>query len=155
VGTMNHSLRFEQITLEYPKVFINQKDFSKRLGYSSSSTVNNWLNGKSTKINAKNRAKICAIFGLSDAIWTDNFNSKRYFRSYIKNYKLITEKKNNNIDSLIFDPLVNMTAKEQKILEEKLDEKIFSIETITNKTPSFLFAFSDIVPDKSCAGKLL
>jgi transcriptional regulator with XRE-family HTH domain len=142
VGTMNHSLRFEQITLEYPKVFINQKDFSKRLGYSSSSTVNNWLNGKSTKINAKNRAKICAIFGLSDAIWTDDFNTKRYFRSCIKNYKLITEKKNNNIDSLIFDPLVNMTAQEQKILEEKLDEKILSIETITNKTPSFLFAFA-------------
>ena len=120
---MTYAERFIQITEIYPEIFISEKEFSKKLGYSSSSTVNNWMNGSTKSINSKNRSNICEIFGLSADVWKRDEATERFVTHNIKDLEIITkELSDSKIKGVIFT-FISETTKEDSMLEkEKMDK---------------------------------
>ena len=130
---MTYAERFIQITEVYPESFINVKEFSKKLGYSSSSTVNNWMNGSTKSINSKNRSNICEIFGLSADVWKRDIATERFVTHNIKDLEIITkETSDSKIEGIIFD-FNSDTTKEDTMLGN---------ESIDKNSPEYLFKYT-------------
>jgi len=120
VEEMTYTERFIQITEVYPTIFINEKEFSSKLGYQSSSTVNSWMNGTTKNIQAKNRSKICEIFGLQPNIWKRDVVTGAFVTKNIKDLEIITkEVLYEKLDSI----LLYKNSKEQGMLEDKCIDK--------------------------------
>ena len=150
---MTYAERFIEITEYYPHIFINQKEFSERLGYASASTVNSWMNGKTKDINAKNRGKICKIFQLSGDVWKRDLVTEVFLMNCFEDLELITKeiRAKSNIDKLIFDKPTFISKKEQEMLKQDLEDEV----DLTEKTPEYLFAYAQkLKKDKKIAEAL-
>lgn len=141
---MTSTKRFIQITLEYPTIFISQKEFSTKLGYKSSSTVNYWMNDNNLEernINSANRVKICELFALTDDVWTVKVASMQEFRRRLKEWEIINgdEVTYEAITNIIFTSSSIFTKEENNMLKKLSNNKINLIEELNDKSPAFMF----------------
>ena len=133
MGKMTYTERFIQITEVYPEIFISEKEFSKKLGYSSSSTVNNWMNGSTKSINSKNRSNICEIFGLSADVWKRDNATERFVTYNIRDLEIITEElSDTKIKDLIFNELSDISKEKNMLGKESMDKD----------SPEYLFEYA-------------
>ena len=140
---MRTSARFLEMTLEYPTIFVSDREFAIKLDCKRYTTVRNWLDGTTKELNATSRVKVAEIFGLNPEVWTDLFNRASHFRASLKNYKNIVAKDETVIEEILFGSLLNIEEKEKKMLEKELESDINLDKEMKNKSPNYMFAFAE------------
>ena len=143
---MTTPVRFEVIIEAYPKIYESSMSLATRLNCKKDTTVNNWLDGTTQKINSKSQVKLCTIFGLNSDVWTKEFNTKREFKKNLKSFETITddgENPNSNMDGLILDKLSNISDEEKNMLKKDLKKSIGLTEELADKSPDFMFEFAE------------
>jgi len=135
---MTDTKKFLIMTQEFEDIYINAQSFSKKIGKNKSS-VYNWLNGETSKIQGVAKAKIIEIFEFPHDIWMKEFNRDESFRNYLKTLKTDNQ---DNFDDLFFEKLAEITTKEREILMKELEENI-DWKQIKSSTPSFMFEYAE------------
>lgn len=150
---MTHSEKFQQLTVIYPEIFIDEISFSQKLGNKRPTTVNNWMKG--TSPNTTGRAKICQIFGLKADIWIESFNSIKSFKRRVESgeFKIIVKDKKvyHKIENIIFkkETIMNeeenpssMFEKAKRLKnEQKIDEALDMLREIEENPSSYKYTY--------------
>jgi len=140
---LSDTKKFTIMVKTFPKLFESEKIFATKI-FVSHSSVNHWMNHKTSKIKATAKSEISNIFNLVYSVWEDSFSCEENFEEELSNYKKVRKNKN-IIERHIMKPIENKQplslfeqAKEYR-KQKKVKEALELLEQIDADMSSFKY----------------